>query len=512
MADKMCKMGCGSEAAEDRDGMCTACADASKAAPAEVKESDTGGGAVEETSAEANTGDSGGEKTNDGSAVEDEAVTAIHKAVSDEAASKGDDALEEEADPPGDDTIPVEVKLVTLPDPADVKSIALIGFGTMGHTWATALLMANLRVFVYEENEATAKANTKRVRGYLKSLKKKDKWDGDVDRAMEKLHFYDSLEGLAGCDAPIFLEVVFESLELKLKLFARLGQLIPAGIIIWTNTSCLNVEKMAEASGHPTHFVGTHGMNPVHLMKGVEIVRHPWLSENALEFTLNMMKLIGKDPFVTENVPGFIVNNGLIPWMIHYVNMLARGQATVGDIDTALKSSLGHPQGVFKLTDFVGVNTTILVAEELHAATLDPRYIAPPLLYAMREAGYDGFGTGRGFYNWSDKRNPVPIALEDLCKPVEQAEEPEVIKTPVEEPEVIEAERDTEPEVETGEDGDESGGEVVESPEETTEEPTTPETETGDEAAGEVNGDSEATKPSEPAATDASGDEATKTE
>ena len=189
---------------------------------------------------------------------------------------------------------------------------------------------------------------------------------------------------------------------------------MPAETIFWTNTSCLDVERMGEASGRPDRFLGTHGMNPVHLMKGVEVVRHPKLSDDVLDFALTMLKRVNKDPFVTENVPGFIVNNGLIPWMIHYTNMLERRQATTEDIDKALKSSLGHPQGVFLLTDFIGVNTTILVAEELYQATLDPRYIAPPLLYKMREAGWDGFKTGRGFYDWSDRKNPKPIPFEEL--------------------------------------------------------------------------------------------------
>ena len=300
---------------------------------------------------------------------------------------------------------------------ADVKSIAVMGFGTMGHTWATALLLSGLEVFVYESDKSTVETNTKRVRGYLESLAKKGKWDGDVDATMARLKPLADEAALGSCGAPVLLEVIFEDLALKVEVYAKLGKLMPADTIFWTNTSCLDVAKIAEASGRPDKVVGTHGMNPVHLMKGVEIVRHDKLDEGVLTLTLDLMKRIGKDPFVTDNVPGFIVNNGLIPWMIHFVNMLARRQATTEDIDKALKSSLGHPQGVFILTDFVGVNTTILVAEELYAATLDPRYIVPPLLYQMRDAGWDGFKTGRGFYDWSDRRNPVPVPFEELTRP-----------------------------------------------------------------------------------------------
>jgi 3-hydroxybutyryl-CoA dehydrogenase len=293
-----------------------------------------------------------------------------------------------------------------------------MGFGTMGHTWTTALLLGGLEAHVYDADAKMVENHLRRVRGYLESLKNKGKWDGDPDATMGKLHVLEKEADLATCGAPVLLEVIFENLELKLEVYRRLGEMMPADTIYWTNTSCLDVEKMADATGHADRFVGTHGMNPVHLMRGVEVVTHPKLDRAVLDFTLAMLEKVHKDPFVTENVPGFIVNNGLIPWMIHFVRMLERRQATTEDIDKALKSSLGHPQGVLMLTDFVGVNTTILVAEELYAATLDPRYVVPKLLYDMREAGWDGFKTGRGFYDWSDRKNPEAIPFEKLTERV----------------------------------------------------------------------------------------------
>jgi len=306
---------------------------------------------------------------------------------------------------------------MSVPKAGDVKSLAVMGFGTMGHTWSTALLQGGLEVFVYEPEQKIVDKNQERVKGYLESLKKKGKWDGDVDGTVSKLNFLKKEADLGECGAPVLLEVIWEDLQLKCDTFERLGGMLPKEMLFWTNTSCLNVERMAEASGRPDKFLGTHGMNPVHLMKGVEVVRHPKLDQAVLDFTLEMLRRINKEPVITENAPGFIVNNGLLTWMNHYVNMLERRQATVGDIDAALKTSLGHPQGVFMLTDFIGINTTILVAEELYKATLDPRYIAPPLLYKMREAGWDGFKTGRGFYDWTDRKNPKPIPFDDLAKP-----------------------------------------------------------------------------------------------
>lgn len=304
-----------------------------------------------------------------------------------------------------------------VPNPQEVKSVAVMGFGTMGHTWATALLLGGLDVCVWEPNAQMVEKNRGRIKGYLESLKKKGKFSGDPDATMNRLRILPAENALRDCGASVLLEVIFEDLKLKCETFARLGKLLPPETVLWTNTSCLDVLRMGDASGRPERFIGTHGMNPVHLMKGVEVVRHEKLDPAVLEFTNALIRRMGKDPFVTQNVPGFIVNNGLLPWMIHYVNMLARGQATTQDIDTALISSLGHPQGVFLLTDYIGMNTTILVAEELYKATLDPRYLVPPLLYDMRKAGHDGFKTGRGFYDWSDPKNPKPVPFSELTKP-----------------------------------------------------------------------------------------------
>jgi len=306
---------------------------------------------------------------------------------------------------------------MSIPKAQDVKAIALVGFGTMGHTWATALLLGGLEVHVWEADRKTVEANVPRVKGYLDSMKKKGKLEGDVDEIMGRLKILETEADLARSGAPALLEVVFESMQLKLDLFTRLGKLMPKETLFWTNTSCLDIERMGAASGRPELFIGTHGMNPVHLMQGVEIVRHDKLAPGVLDFTMEMMRRIKKDPFVTENVPGFIVNNGLIPWIIHFVNMLERRQASLEDIDLAIKSCLGHPQGVFMLTDFIGINTTVLVGEELYKATLDPRYKVPQLLYGMRAAGWDGFKTARGFYDWSDRKNPKPIPFEQLTTP-----------------------------------------------------------------------------------------------
>jgi 3-hydroxybutyryl-CoA dehydrogenase len=157
---------------------------------------------------------------------------------------------------------------------------------------------------------------------------------------------------------------------------------------------------MAEACGKPDIFVGTHGMNPVHQMPAVEVVRHKKISEEALQFTVEVLKLMGKKPFVATDVSGFWVNKHLMPFMFEAYRALERGEITVADGDWGFKGSLGHPQGIFKLSDFIGMDTMYRVGMAMYLATQDPR-LYPPLI-VMRMIGRNELGvkTGKGFYEW----------------------------------------------------------------------------------------------------------------
>ncbi len=140
---------------------------------------------------------------------------------------------------------------MSTPNADEVKSLAVMGFGTMGHTWSTALLLGGLDVYVYEADKKVVEKNRDRVKGYLESLKKKGKWDGDVEATFSKLNVLSNESDLASCGAPVLLEVIFEDLALKCETYKRLGEVMPAETMFWTNTSCLDVERMGEASGRP---------------------------------------------------------------------------------------------------------------------------------------------------------------------------------------------------------------------------------------------------------------------
>jgi 3-hydroxyacyl-CoA dehydrogenase len=196
------------------------------------------------------------------------------------------------------------------------------------------------------------------------------------------------------------LEAIFEDIELKCKMLSKITPQLPDHLILWSNTSSLSVLTMAEACAKPENFVGTHGMNPVHQMPAVEVVRHKKVSDAALKFTVDVLKSMGKKPFVASDVSGFWVNKHLMPFMFDAFRALERGEITVADGDWGLKGSLGHPQGVFKLSDFIGMDTMYRVGMAMYLTTQDPRLYPPLIVFRMISRNELGVKTGKGFYEW----------------------------------------------------------------------------------------------------------------
>jgi len=281
---------------------------------------------------------------------------------------------------------------------------AVMGLGKMGVDWVANLLEAGHEVVGFD----TVAAARERAPGALaKGLgwiaKKRHPEDsGFVDEAAARFRIVDSEDALkaelASCD--VLLEVILEDLDLKCEVLARVAPQLPAEAMVWTNTSSLSVHTMGVASGRPDRFVGTHGMNPVYQMPAVEVVRHRDLSEETLTRTLELLEAMGKSPFVASDVSGFWVNKHLVPFMLEAMRALERGEITVEDGDVGLKGSLGHPQGVFKLSDFIGADTMYRVSMAMYLQTQDPRLYPPAILARMFKNGEHGVKTGKGFYEW----------------------------------------------------------------------------------------------------------------
>ena len=290
-------------------------------------------------------------------------------------------------------------------DPKNVKKVGVIGLGKMGADWVANFLEAGFEVVGFDASSEMFERSKKQVAGDLMWLRKARHADDasfDVDACLAKYKIAETEDAFVAelQTSQVFLEAIFEDIELKCNMLQNFTPKLPDGIVLWSNTSSLSVLTMAEACGKPGIFVGTHGMNPVHQMPAVEVVRHKKISEEALQFTVDVLKLMGKKPFVATDVSGFWVNKHLMPFMFEAYRALERGEITVADGDWGFKGSLGHPQGVFKLSDFIGMDTMYRVGMAMYLATQDPR-LYPPLI-VMRMIGRNELGvkTGKGFYEW----------------------------------------------------------------------------------------------------------------
>ena len=287
-------------------------------------------------------------------------------------------------------------------DASEVKRFAVDGLGKMGVDWVANLVEGGYEVVGYDISADAREGSNKALAKALGWIGKKRHPEDEAfaEQAAARYRVVDSedefIEALASCQ--VLLEVILEDLGLKCEVLNRLAPALPDEGMVWTNTSSLSVHTMGVASGRPDRFIGTHGMNPVYQMPAVEVVRHPALGDATLQLTLEVLRGIGKSPFVASDVSGCWVNKHLVPFMLEAYRALERGEITVEDGDSGMKGSLGHPQGIFKLSDFIGSDTMYRVAMAMYIATQDPRLYPPASLARMFKQGELWETTGKGFY------------------------------------------------------------------------------------------------------------------
>lgn len=292
---------------------------------------------------------------------------------------------------------------------------AIIGTGVMGRGWITQCAMTGNEVHCYDQNvEGLAKTPDACEKLAGKAAKKQKLDDPEIGaKTKANIKTYQDKEAFIGaaqsCD--VFLEVIFEDMKLKCEVLADLVPKMPENVMFWSNTSSLDIDVMGEASGRPEKSIVTHGMNPVPLMPGVEVVPGKKTSAETIELTRKTLLDMKKAPFLAPNIPGFWVNRLLVPQMLDAVRLLEQGKIEVEDGDVGLNTSLGHPQGTFKLHDFITAPTMLRVALEMYQASNDPRMYPPLTLMRMVKNGELGAVSGKGFYDWSDPRNPKPRDL-----------------------------------------------------------------------------------------------------
>ena len=282
---------------------------------------------------------------------------------------------------------------------ADIQRAAVFGAGTMGHGIAQVLAQCGITTHLFDVSQEAAERGLAAIaanleKGVARGKVTAEERDQTLARLVATADQDAALEG-----AQLAVEAVPERMELKQALFARLGQL-PADALLATNTSSLSITEIASAAAHPERVVGMHFFNPVHIMKLVEVVRGEASSEAAVQCALDLARRMGKSPIDVKDAPGFASSRLGIAIGLEAMRMVEEGVASAEDIDQAMTLGYGFPMGPLKLTDLVGLDVRLAIAEYLES-TLGPRFAPPQILRDKVAAGDLGKKSGRGFHDWS---------------------------------------------------------------------------------------------------------------
>lgn len=291
-----------------------------------------------------------------------------------------------------------------------IERVGVAGFGAMGSGIAQVCAQAGLRVTVREIDQAAIERGWKSVDSSLARLVKAGRMTEDDAKATRGR--IDATTALADLrDSDLVIEAVLEIADVKRQVFQELDRLCPPSTIFASNTSSLPIVDMAAGTSRADRFAGLHFFNPAPVMQLVEIVRAITTSEATIDALRAFVQRLGKTPVVCKDVPGFIVNRLMVPYLLGAIRMLEQGVATPDEIDTAVKLGLRHPMGPFELLDHTGLDINLHVANVFYDEFKDPNMAPPPLLRRMVAAGLLGRKTGKGFYEYDEKgqrRSDVP--------------------------------------------------------------------------------------------------------
>jgi 3-hydroxybutyryl-CoA dehydrogenase len=280
-----------------------------------------------------------------------------------------------------------------------VDKLGVVGAGQMGQGIAQVAAQAGIDVIIVDATPDLAQAGVARIKKQLDRLVEKGKLEAALrTQILGHLSSGAAHRDLGACD--VVIEAAPEREELKLAIFKSLGEACKDDAILASNTSSISITKLAAASGRPDRVIGMHFMNPVPLMKLVEIVRGLPTSQATYDTIVELAKRFGKTTIGARDIPGFIVNRMLIPLLNEACYGLYEGLGTSFDIDTGVRLGLNHPMGPLELADLIGLDTCLAIAEVLHRELGDDKYRPCPLLRQYVAAGWLGKKVGRGFYEY----------------------------------------------------------------------------------------------------------------
>jgi 3-hydroxybutyryl-CoA dehydrogenase len=293
-----------------------------------------------------------------------------------------------------------------------MNNISVIGSGTMGNGIAHVFAQTGYTVNLIDISaEALAKALATISKNLDRQIKKERITAEDKNATLQNIKTYTVIkDGVS--DADLVVEAATENVELKLAIFKQLDTYCKEDCILATNTSSISLTRIGAATSRPGKVIGMHFMNPVPIMKLVEIIRGYNTSDEVTAVIMSLSEKLGKVPVEVNDYPGFVANRILMPMINEAIYSLYEGVAGVHEIDTVMKLGMAHPMGPLQLADFIGLDVCLSILKVLHNGFGNPKYAPCPLLVNMVEAGHLGIKSGNGFYSWNHGTKDLVVAEE----------------------------------------------------------------------------------------------------
>jgi len=295
-----------------------------------------------------------------------------------------------------------------------MKNVAVIGAGTMGNGIAHAFAQSGFRVQLIDVNEIALKKGIETITNNLNRMVSKETiTEAQKEETLSNISTFTNItEGVEY--ASLVVEAATENIDLKLKIFKQLDEACPEGTILATNTSSISITQIASVTSRPDHVIGMHFMNPVPIMKLVEIIRGYNTSDEVTKTIMDLSKTLGKIPVEVNDYPGFVANRILMPMLNESIETLYNGVAGVYEIDTVMKLGMAHPMGPLQLADFIGLDVCLSILNVMYEGFKNPKYAPCPLLVNMVRAGKLGVKSGEGFYDYSESKKAEKVAKANL--------------------------------------------------------------------------------------------------
>jgi 3-hydroxybutyryl-CoA dehydrogenase len=291
-----------------------------------------------------------------------------------------------------------------------MKNISVIGGGTMGNGIAHVFAQSGYQVTLIDiKQEMLDKAVATITKNMDRLIAKEKLTETEKNEALSRLHTTTDLKsGVSNAD--LVVEAATENVTIKLQLFRDIDAAAPAHAILASNTSSISITKIASVTGRPGKVIGMHFMNPVPVMKLVEVIEGFKTDKSVTDTIFDLSRKLGKIPALTQDYPGFIANRILMPMINEAIISLHEGVAEVEEIDTIMKLGMAHPMGPLQLADFIGLDVCLAILNVLHDGLGNPKYAPCPLLVNMVTSGDLGVKSGRGFYDYSHGGKELVVA------------------------------------------------------------------------------------------------------